>query len=233
MTKRKPSADSDTKEKIIQTAIGLFAKYGLGSVSLRQITKEAKVNSALMHYYFGTKEDFYDAIFARCLKPINEQRRAKLAAIEKSKSGRLKIADVIRAWAEPVLENEVSHHHPTIMLRLYGDISVQPDTMFRKTTEYYSRETFALFQVAFKRALSHLGEHEATWRFFMMVSIVRNVCLDPHLLRQLTSGRSSIDNIGTFLNELIDNTARAMQAPGVASGYRIGSGSAGRKRRSA
>lgn len=52
-----------TKEKILQTANRLFAKYGFGSTSIRDIATEAEVNLAAVNYHFKNKDNLYWEVF--------------------------------------------------------------------------------------------------------------------------------------------------------------------------
>ena len=50
------------REKLIMSAIGLFAEYGYDKVSIRQIAADAGANSSMISYYFGSKQGLYEAI---------------------------------------------------------------------------------------------------------------------------------------------------------------------------
>ena len=51
----------DAKETLLSVAINLFAEYGYDKVSIRDIAEKAKTNSAMISYYFGSKQNLYDA----------------------------------------------------------------------------------------------------------------------------------------------------------------------------
>lgn len=51
------------KEKIIDTAIALFADNGFHNTSISQIANEASVSKGLMYNYFESKEDLLKYIF--------------------------------------------------------------------------------------------------------------------------------------------------------------------------
>ncbi len=53
---------NQTKEKILKAAAELFAKGSYEGVSIREIAKKANVNSSLISYYFGGKENLYKAV---------------------------------------------------------------------------------------------------------------------------------------------------------------------------
>lgn len=62
--------EKDTETKLIETAIGLFAKKGFTGVSIRELAREANVNSALISYHFGGKEGLYKAVMEDQFSPI-------------------------------------------------------------------------------------------------------------------------------------------------------------------
>lgn len=61
----------ETKEKLLQTATELFAKYGIDGVSTRVLAKESGVNLSSIHYYFGSKQKLYDAVLESIIEKIS------------------------------------------------------------------------------------------------------------------------------------------------------------------
>jgi AcrR family transcriptional regulator len=57
---RRPGAP-DTRAEILASARTLFAARGFGSTSVRAIAAEAGVDPALVHHYFGSKDDLFMA----------------------------------------------------------------------------------------------------------------------------------------------------------------------------
>jgi TetR/AcrR family transcriptional regulator len=56
----RPKTDNpETRARILEAAEDLFAGRGLTGTTLREVAERAEVNSALVHYYFGTKEGLY------------------------------------------------------------------------------------------------------------------------------------------------------------------------------
>lgn len=59
----------NTKERILNASMELFAQYGYDATSVRQICKKADVNVAMIKYYFGSKLSIYfsllDSFFTR------------------------------------------------------------------------------------------------------------------------------------------------------------------------
>lgn len=67
----RPSADgSDSRQRLLDTAVALFARDGIRATSLRSIAQGAGVTPAMLNYYFGDKPRLLDALFAERLQPL-------------------------------------------------------------------------------------------------------------------------------------------------------------------
>ena len=51
----------DPKQQILEAAIGLFAQKGFSATGVREIARTAKVNVAMISYYFGSKRGILEA----------------------------------------------------------------------------------------------------------------------------------------------------------------------------
>ena len=58
----KITKDENSKERILKTAIKLFAQKGYSGTSVREIAKIAGVNVAMISYYWGGKKELYQEI---------------------------------------------------------------------------------------------------------------------------------------------------------------------------
>src|SRR5437773_1036650 len=93
---KQPSA---TRSRILDVAEELFGERGLDRVSIRNITRIARVNLAAINYHFGSKEDLIAAVFERRVVPVNEARLAALDRVEKSAGRRIpKLEAVLEAF---------------------------------------------------------------------------------------------------------------------------------------
>lgn len=54
---------SDTENRILNAAKKVFIKNGLSGTRMQNIANEAKINKAMLHYYFRSKEKLFDAVF--------------------------------------------------------------------------------------------------------------------------------------------------------------------------
>jgi AcrR family transcriptional regulator len=54
----------ETRTRLLDAALGLFAEQGFAKTSIREIALAAQVNISAISYYFGNKQGLYQALFA-------------------------------------------------------------------------------------------------------------------------------------------------------------------------
>ncbi|MDY5973106.1 MAG: helix-turn-helix domain-containing protein, partial [Butyricicoccus sp.] len=54
----------DTKERILETALGLFAREGYRAVSVSRIAGALGMTKSALYKHFGSKRDIFDEIVA-------------------------------------------------------------------------------------------------------------------------------------------------------------------------
>jgi TetR/AcrR family transcriptional regulator len=67
---RPKTNDPEAKAKIIAAAEALFAERGFSETGIRDITRKAGVTSAMVPYYFGSKEGLYRSILETAVTTI-------------------------------------------------------------------------------------------------------------------------------------------------------------------
>lgn len=60
----------NTEEKILNAAQTVFIEKGMDGARMQQIADKAKINKALLHYYFRTKQKLFEAIFTKVFQQI-------------------------------------------------------------------------------------------------------------------------------------------------------------------
>lgn len=76
----RPSGDGvDQRARLLDAAIARFARDGIGATSLRAIAVDADVTPAMLHYYFGDKEQLKQALIEERLQPTLTPIRERLA----------------------------------------------------------------------------------------------------------------------------------------------------------
>ena len=73
-SKKQAAGTGDTRESILDAAEDLFSKHGFYGVTIREVAREAGVDTALVHDYFGAKRALIDAVFLRRAEVWNAER---------------------------------------------------------------------------------------------------------------------------------------------------------------
>jgi len=66
----RPPGPSDTRDRILASARELFARNGIDKTSIRAIASAAGVDAALVHHYFGTKQQLFVAAIRIPIDPM-------------------------------------------------------------------------------------------------------------------------------------------------------------------
>lgn len=82
----RPALDTDeTRERLLEAAIKLFARHGYESVSTGDIAKAANFTQSMVHYHFGSKENIWRAAVTRLMRrrgPIFAPTRLEHAKLD-------------------------------------------------------------------------------------------------------------------------------------------------------
>lgn len=84
------SQASDTRVKVLEAALELFALVGFRHVTVREICQRAKVNIAMVNYHFGGKEELYRAVLDHTLNKIPSPPPAGRPVDQSDREKRLK-----------------------------------------------------------------------------------------------------------------------------------------------
>lgn len=92
--------DPEARVKIAAAAEELFAARGFDGAAIRDIAKNAGVNSAMIHYYFGNKEGLYRAMLEGAASSV---RALLIETTSGSGSTRERLARFVDAYAAYML----------------------------------------------------------------------------------------------------------------------------------
>jgi len=99
-TRGRRPGPSNTREEILVAARQLFAQRGYQATTIRAIAAEAGVNAALVHHYFGSKEQLLVAAMNLPLNPADAIRELRDAGPRDQLGERL-VRFFVRTWRDP------------------------------------------------------------------------------------------------------------------------------------
>ena len=96
------------REHILDHAEALFARHGQHGVTIREVARSARVDPALVHYYFETKLGLFDAVFMRRAEVLNAERMRSMNNYERVAGDAITVEGCIEAFLEPILRRSLS-----------------------------------------------------------------------------------------------------------------------------
>lgn len=103
-TAGRPSGDGiDLRARLLDAALARFAREGIGATSWRAIAFDADVTPAMLHYYFGDKNQLKQALIAERLQPALEPIRERL--VQNSNDPSALIGAFVHGIAEAVAKH--------------------------------------------------------------------------------------------------------------------------------
>lgn len=130
--------DGDTEQRILDAAHAVFMRTGTAGARMQEIAREAGVNSALLHYYFRSKDRLAEAVFHRAAAQLfpavvrvlaSERPLAeKVRTVVEIELDRLSRAPYLPAY----IISELAHHPERITQFISAMTGSQPEALGRK-----------------------------------------------------------------------------------------------------
>lgn len=170
-----------TQDKIRKTAIRLFLEKGFERTSIRDIAKKAKINIALLNYYFRSKENLFESIFTTLLGEhapvLNDILNSELALPEK-------VHLYVSRYIDILIENprltyfvlSVMHRNPNKIKKLHVFQSL------------YNTEVFSK-QLSQEARLGNIRPTDPTQFFISMLSMITF----PFAVKNLIAEQNNMD----------------------------------------
>lgn len=117
--------DKDSRSKLIDAALPLFAVKGYAAVSIRELAEAAGVNVALINYHFGGKEGLYAAVIESQFSRLDELLKP-VATMSSEPSER------IRAYVKNIV---TEHQRSPHLRRLIASELSNPTPCFEKVVK--------------------------------------------------------------------------------------------------
>ena len=177
-------ARPDRRQNILDASQRLFARYGYHAVTIRQIAAEAKVPLALVGYYFGQKQELYDAIFAYWSGTVAQRGVDLREALTAAKGEQLQ--RIVSAMVVPVVRMRSSAQGESYALFLTRGLTqqgVEEDRAIREFLDPISAEFIAAFQGALSRDYPGFTQAQAAWGYQFALGALLHYLSDQRVNR--------------------------------------------------
>lgn len=114
--KRTKYTPDETKLRLLESGLQLFASLGFKGVTTRQLAAHAGVNQAAIPYHFGGKEELYLAVAERIVTFMDETlaelpKRVGGAAMDPAKASRAQLAKMLDLLVRTLVGQFASREH--------------------------------------------------------------------------------------------------------------------------
>ncbi len=207
------TAGSVTRRRLLEAAEALFSEKGFERVSVRDITEQAGANVAAVNYHFGSREGLVGQVLARYINPVNEERIARLDALERRVGSKaVPMEELLDAFVRPfvtqVRRSELSERlFYKLMGRIFGDRAADlPESVERGFEEMLRR-----FRKAFGKALPGIDEEELIWRIHFTVGAMIHTMAHGEVLFRFSDGVSGQPSMDSTMSRFIRFAAAGMR----------------------
>ncbi len=164
--KDKSAGAADTRELILDAAEDLFSKHGFYGVTIREVAREAGVDTALVHYYFGAKRALFDAVFLRRAEVWNNERVDAINRYAREAGpGRMTLEGLFEAFLRPPFQWSLKggpgwKHYAALVAQTNANPAFGGEIM----TRYFDPTARRLIELI-KRVMPEAREEDLYWGY--------------------------------------------------------------------
>jgi AcrR family transcriptional regulator len=196
--------EKDAQTKLLETATLLFSQKGFHAVSIRELARTAKINSALISYYFGGKEGLYQEV-------LEEQFTLIASLIESLESmpPRLSPIEGLRMYADNIA---IIHRQRPFLTKFLMSEIINPTPCGEKIIKKYLSRVFLFISTVIGKGVAS-GEFKSNlngdYATISLAGIMNFFFLSKPIFQEFTSleeggeGDYTSQAIDTFLNGII------------------------------
>jgi TetR/AcrR family transcriptional regulator len=179
--------DNSTEKSILDAALKVFTEKGFAATRMEHIAKEAKINRALLHYYFRSKDKMFDLIFAQ---RINEFLSGIVLQVFSEKPLKEKIAGIVEHEINTLIA------HPQLPLFIFQELAQHPNRIVE-----HAKQAGAHPSALLKRFSSQVKEEikKGTIRDVNPVHLLMNImsmAIYPFIAKPIVSAMLELDEAG-------------------------------------
>lgn len=188
---KQQGAAQQTRRRIIRAAEKLFAENGFRAMTLRAVTREARVNLAAVNYHFGSKINLMRAVIEQRFEPINRERLDWLeAAVVQHGESPVPLETIFEALFRPLFNQMMTARGPDrLLMQMIGRALTEPADFMREMHREFFFELCRRFLSELQRSCPDLAEDDLQMRFFLAVSTMLGTISEQTRLEVMTAGK--------------------------------------------
>ncbi len=202
----------DAADAILDAAEAVFADHGFAAATTRAIADLAKVNLALIHYYFRTKEQLFEAVFVRRSDEINDRRRVILAELFSGDSEPA-LEQILVALLRPTIEvGRMSNGGGFHYARMVVNVASGHDERSTRLTGMQYNGIAREFIDAIQKVVPGISREMAVWSYMHAINIAMPLMARNHRAAVLSDGLCRDDDLDAVIDNAVTFIAAGIRA---------------------
>lgn len=209
-----PDADTraDTRELILDASEDLFSKHGFYGVTIREVAREAGVDTALVHYYFGAKKELFDAVFTRRAEVWNSERVAAVDRYAEAAGETMTLEGLFEAFLRPPFQWSLKggpgwKHYAALVAQTNANPAFGGETMAR----YFDPAIRRLLELV-KRVLPEADEADLYWAYHNLSGALTLTLGETGRLDRLSGGLCKSGDLDSACDYMVRFAAAGFRA---------------------
>lgn len=210
--KARAAGAADTRDLILDAAEQLFSKHGFYGVTIREVAREAGVDTALVHYYFGAKRALFDAVFLRRAEVWNNERVEGINRYAAEMGDAMTLEGLFEAFLRPPFQWSMKggpgwKHYSALVAQTNANPTFGGETMAR----YYDPAIRRLIELI-KRVLPDAREVDLYWAYHNLSGALTLTLGETGRLDRLSGGQCRSGDLETAGDYMVRFAAAGFRA---------------------
>jgi AcrR family transcriptional regulator len=210
--KTRAAGAADTRDLILDAAEQLFSKHGFYGVTIREVAREAGVDTALVHYYFGAKRELFDAVFLRRAEVWNNERVDGINRYATEMGDAMTLEGLFEAFLRPPFQWSMKggpgwKHYSALVAQTNANPTFGGETMAR----YYDPAIRRLIELI-KRVLPEAREVDLYWAYHNLSGALTLTLGETGRLDRLSGGLCRSGDLETAGDYMVRFAAAGFRA---------------------
>lgn len=211
-SKARAAGAADTRDLILDAAEQLFSKHGFYGVTIREVAREAGVDTALVHYYFGAKRELFDAVFLRRAEVWNNERVDGINRYANEMGDAMTLEGLFEAFLRPPFQWSMKggpgwKHYSALVAQTNANPTFGGETMAR----YYDPAIRRLIELI-KRVLPDAREVDLYWAYHNLSGALTLTLGETGRLDRLSGGLCRSGDLETAGDYMVRFAAAGFRA---------------------
>lgn len=202
----------DTKERLLDAALDLFAMNGYAEVSVRQITARAGTHLSAVNYHFGDKRNLYLEVFRSRWLPRAQRIRRSLE--QASAQGSLEPSELIRLLAKGFITGFPSYNEAIRFHQLIAREMAQPGEAYDFIFEKAQSPLFEfLINQLTPQLPSEVGREQAALHIFSIFAQMLQFNFGRRLVSRVIGSEYNEEFIDHVVEHIVSFSMKGMGLP--------------------